>query len=216
VPSFQQQRETLERWRRFPALERMEAGVALTFDDGPDPDCTPAVLDALAAADARGVFFLVGEQVEEHPELARRVADEGHAVALHGFRHVEHDELGADVRADLERGAAAVADATGVEPRLYRPPYGRFTEESYRAVGELGLEPVYWSGWGGDWDPIPAERIADLAIRDLAPGTILLLHDSPRYAMRPSAAPTAEALPAILAAMRERELEPVTVPAEAA
>jgi peptidoglycan-N-acetylglucosamine deacetylase len=213
VPSFQQQRETLERWRRYPALERLEAGVALTFDDGPDPDCTPAVLDALAEAGVRAVFFLVGEQVEAHPELARRVADEGHAVALHGFRHVEHDELGAEVRADLERGAATTEAATGVQPRLYRPPYGRFSEESYRAVRELGLEPVYWSGWGGDWDPIPAERIADLAIRDLAPGAILLLHDSARYATRPSAAPTAEALPAILAAMRERGLEPVTVPA---
>jgi peptidoglycan/xylan/chitin deacetylase (PgdA/CDA1 family) len=213
VPSFQQQRETLERWRRYPALERMEEGVALTFDDGPDPDCTPAVLDALADAGARAVFFLVGEQVEAHPELARRVADEGHVVALHGFRHVEHDELGADARADLERGAAATTAATGVEPRLYRPPYGRFSEESYSAVRELGLAPVYWSGWGGDWDPIPAERIADLAIRDLMPGVILLLHDSARYASRPSAAPTAEALPAILAAMRERGLEPVCVPA---
>jgi peptidoglycan-N-acetylglucosamine deacetylase len=212
VPSFQQQRETLERWRRFPALERMKSGVALTFDDGPDPDCTPAVLNALAEADTSAVFFLVGEQVEAHPELARRVADEGHTVALHGFRHVEHDELGPDARADLERGAAAVVAATGAEPRLYRPPYGRFSEESYRAVGELGLEPVYWSGWGGDWDPIPAERIAELAIRDLDPGAILLLHDSARYATRPSAAPTAEALPAILAAMRERGLEPVPVP----
>jgi peptidoglycan/xylan/chitin deacetylase (PgdA/CDA1 family) len=213
VPSFQQQRETLERWRRFPALERVDAGVALTFDDGPDPDCTPAVLEGLAEAGARAVFFLVGEQVEAHPELARRVADEGHVVALHGFRHVEHDELGAEVRADLERGAAAVAAPPGAEPRLYRPPYGRFGEESYRAAGELGLRPVYWSGWGGDWDPIPAERIADLAIRDLFPGAILLLHDSARYATRPSAAPTAEALPAILAAMRDRDLEPVTVPA---
>jgi peptidoglycan/xylan/chitin deacetylase (PgdA/CDA1 family) len=213
VPSFQQQRETLERWRRYPALERVEAGVALTFDDGPDPDCTPAVLEGLAEAGARAVFFLVGEQVEAHPELTRRVADEGHVVALHGFRHVEHDELGAEVRADLERGAAAVSAASGAEPRLYRPPYGRFTEESYRAAGELGLRPVYWSGWGGDWDPIPAERIADLAIRDLLPGAILLLHDSARYATRPSAAPTAEALPAILAAMRDRDLEPVTVPA---
>jgi peptidoglycan/xylan/chitin deacetylase (PgdA/CDA1 family) len=213
VPSFQQQRETLERWRRYPALERVNEGAALTFDDGPDPDCTPAVLDALAEAGARAVFFLVGEQVEAHPELARRVADEGHVVALHGFRHVEHDELGAEVRADLERGAAATTAATGVAPRLYRPPYGRFSEQSYRAVRELELEPVYWSGWGGDWDPIPAERIADLAIRDLVPGVILLLHDSARYGTRPSAAPTAEALPAILAAMRERELEPVTVPA---
>jgi peptidoglycan-N-acetylglucosamine deacetylase len=142
VPSFQQQRETLERWRRFPAREWVEGGVALSFDDGPDPDATPAVLDALAQAGVRAVFFLVGEQVDEHPELARRVADEGHVVALHGFRHVEHDELGAEVRADLERGAATVAAATGAEPRLYRPPYGRFTEESSDAIRKLGLEPV--------------------------------------------------------------------------
>jgi peptidoglycan/xylan/chitin deacetylase (PgdA/CDA1 family) len=212
VPSFGQHRETLRRWERFPALERLDDGVALTFDDGPDSDCTPAVLDTLAAAGARGVFFLIGEQVEAHPELARRVAEEGHTVALHGFRHVEHDELGAKVRADLERGGAAVAAATGQEPRLYRPPYGRFTDESYAAVGELGLTPVYWSAWGCDWEPIPAERIAELTIRDLEPGAIVLLHDSPRYANRPSAAPTAEALPAILAALGERGLA-TTVPA---
>jgi peptidoglycan/xylan/chitin deacetylase (PgdA/CDA1 family) len=216
VPSFQQHRETLRRWERFPALERLDDGVALTFDDGPDPDATPAVLDALAAAGARGVFFLVGEQVVAHPELARRVAQEGHVVALHGFRHIEHDELGPAALADLERGAAATEAATGVQPALYRPPYGRFSEDSYAAVRELGLRPVYWSGWGSDWEPIPADRIADTAIRDLAPGTILLLHDSARYAVRPSAAPTAAALPAILAAMRERGLEPVTVPTQPA
>jgi peptidoglycan-N-acetylglucosamine deacetylase len=213
VPSFRQHRDTLERWRRFPARERGESGVAITFDDGPDPDATPAVLDALAAESTRAVFFLVGEQVEAHPELARRIADEGHQVALHGFLHVEHEELGDRARADLEHGAEAVAAATGVEPRLYRPPYGRFSERSYAAVGELGLEPVYWSGWGLDWEPVPAERIADTAIRDLSSGTIMLLHDSARYATRTSAMPTAEALPAILAAMRERELEPVTLPA---
>lgn len=213
MPSFQQHRETLERWRRFPALERVDAGLVLTFDDGPDPDATPAVLDVLDGAGAHAVFFLVGEQVEAHPEIARRITRDGHVVALHGFRHVEHDELGAGARSDLERGAAAIRTATGVEPRLYRPPYGRFSEQSYAAAGELALTPVYWSGWGMDWEPIPAERIADTAIRDLAPGTILLLHDSARYASRPSAVPTAEALPGILAAMRERELEPVTLSA---
>ena len=211
MPSFQQHRETLDRWRRFPALERLENGVALTFDDGPDPDATTAVLEALRTAEARAVFFLVGEQVEAHPELARQVADDGHVVALHGFRHVEHDELGDAARADLERSAAAVAAATGVDPRLYRPPYGRFSEQSYAAARELGLTPVYWSAWGSDWEPIPPERIAETAIRDLAPGAILLLHDSARYAARASAKPTAEALPAILAAMRERGLEPVTL-----
>jgi peptidoglycan-N-acetylglucosamine deacetylase len=208
LPSFGQYRETLGLWERFPGLERLgEGGIALTFDDGPDPDATPAVLDALAAGGAHAVFFLVGEQVEAHPELARRIGEEGHTIALHGFRHVEHEELGEGARADLERGAAAVLGATGAEARLYRPPYGRFSEASYAAARERGLTPVYWSGWGLDWEPIPADRIAETTIRDLTPGAILLLHDSARYAYRPSAAPTAEALPAILAAVEERGLE---------
>jgi peptidoglycan-N-acetylglucosamine deacetylase len=207
VPSFRQQLETIERWRRFPALERLDgARMALTFDDGPDPDATPAVLEALGVADAPGTFFLVGEQVEAHPGLAAEVAARGHAVGLHGHRHVEHDEL-ADPRADLERGAAALAEATGRQPTLFRPPYGRFSEASYTACGELGLSPVYWSAWGGDWEPIPPPRIADLVVRDVAPGAVVLLHDSARYAYRESAAATAEALPAVLKAIAAAGLE---------
>jgi peptidoglycan/xylan/chitin deacetylase (PgdA/CDA1 family) len=207
VPSFQQQLDTLERWRRFPGRERAESGVALTFDDGPDPDATPAVLDALEAAGARATFFMVGEQAMEHGALAREVAERGHGVGLHGHEHVEHDELGGRVKDDLARGLGTLEAATGRSPRLFRPPYGRFSEASYAACRTLGLEPVYWSGWGMDWEPIPAERIADTAIRDLTEGAIVLLHDSARYAYRESAAPTAEALPAILAAAGERGLE---------
>jgi peptidoglycan/xylan/chitin deacetylase (PgdA/CDA1 family) len=211
VPSFLQQLETTERWRRFPALERLEgAGVALTFDDGPDRDATPAVLEALRAAAAPATFFLVGEQVEAHPELAAEVAAGGHVVGLHGYRHVEHDEL-ADPRADLERGAAVLAAATGRSPALFRPPYGRFSAASYAACRELGLSPVYWSGWGCDWEPIPAARIADLVIRDIAPGAIVLLHDSARYAYRDSALPTAEALPAVVEATATAGLELVSL-----
>jgi peptidoglycan/xylan/chitin deacetylase (PgdA/CDA1 family) len=211
VPSFQQHLDTLERWRRFPSRERVEAGVVLSFDDGPDPDATPAVLDALEAGGARATFFMVGEQVMEHRALAREVAERGHEVGLHGHEHVDHHELGGRVKDDLARGLGTLEAATGTRPRLFRPPYGRFSEASYAACQALGLEPVYWSGWGMDWEPIPPERIADTAIRDLTDGTILLLHDSARYAYRESAAPTAEALPAILAAARERGLgiEPI-------
>lgn len=202
-------RATEERWLRFGGIERLEPAAgryALSFDDGPDPDATPAVLEALAAAGAAATFFLVGEQVEAHPELAREVAQRGHSVALHGHRHVEHDTL-ADPRADLERAAAAVAAATGIEPALYRPPYGRFSAASYAACAELGLAPVLWSAWGCDWEPIPAQRIADLVLRDLEPGTIVLLHDSARYAYRADARATADAIAPIHAAARERGLE---------
>src|SRR3954447_12222548 len=197
--------ETVERWRRFPARERVQRGVALTFDDGPDPDATPAVLDVLGRAGAHATFFLVGEQLLAHHELGRAAAEAGHEVALHGFRHVEHDELD-DPREDLLRGLDAIESATGVRPGLCRPPYGRFSEASFAACLELELEPIYWSAWGMDWEPLPADRIADLAARDLDDGAILLLHDSARYAPRSSARPTAEALDEILAGIRARGL----------
>ena len=210
MPSFQEQRDTLERWQRFPGRERTRSGVALTFDDGPDPDVTPAVLDILDAAGVRATFFLVGEQLLVHHELGGAIAAAGHEVALHGFRHVEHDEL-AEPRDDLLRGLDAVEAATGTRPTLVRPPYGRFSTASYAASRELGLEAVYWSAWGADWEAIGPIRIAELVRRDLTPGAIVLLHDSARYAERPSARPTVEALPAILADIRAAGLDAITV-----
>lgn len=198
MPSFREFRETEELWRRFPALERAEAGrgrTVLTFDDGPDEDSTPAVLDALDEIGARATFFMLGEQLMRHQAIGRRVVARGHEVALHGFGHENHARLTPQqARDDLARGLGAVEAATGRRPRFYRPPYGRFSEASYDACRTLGLEPVYWSAWGIDWETISAERIAELAGRDLADGVIVLLHDSPRYAERASAAPTAQAL----------------------
>jgi peptidoglycan-N-acetylglucosamine deacetylase len=214
MPHFSEQVDTLERWRLFPARERADGadGVVLTFDDGPDQDATPTVLDALEAAGARATFFLVGEQVESDPALAREIARRGHDVQLHGYRHVAHDLLAPDqAQHDLERGARALREATGVEARFYRPPYGRFSRDSYDACRALGLEAVYWSAWGTDWETISPQRIADLVTPDLAAGAVVLLHDSPRYGHRPSAVPTAEALPLIAASVAERGLPFLTL-----
>jgi peptidoglycan-N-acetylglucosamine deacetylase len=214
MPHWSEQVDTLERWRRLPARERAggAAGIVLTFDDGPDQDSTPAVLDALDAAGARATFFLVGEQVEAEPALAQEIATRGHDVQLHGYGHVAHDALTAEeARRDLERGARALRDATGIEPRFYRPPYGRFSSGSYDACLALGLEPVYWSAWGTDWETISAQRIAELILPDLAAGAVILLHDSPRYSHRPSARPTVDALPLIAARAEELGLQFLTL-----
>ena len=203
MPSFLQFRDTEELWRRFPGRERVDGErVALTFDDGPDPDATPAVLDALDEAGAKATFFMVGEQAMEHRALAREVAERGHEVALHGFEHREHSEMGGAARDDLARGLGTLEVATGRRPALFRPPYGRFSEASHAACADLRLEPVLWSAWGMDWEPLPAERIVDLATRDLAAGTIVVLHDSARYASRPDARATAEAVAGIADAAR--------------
>ena len=207
--SWGRQRETLARWSEFPALERLEGEqrVALTFDDGPDPDGTPAVLDALDAAGLKATFFMVGEQVKAAPALAREVAARGHDVALHGATHRRHRDLSPrDSRDEPAYGLGTIEAATARRPRWFRPPYGEFNEHSYEAVRAVGLEPVYWSAWGMDWETISAERILDLVERDLEPGAIVVLHDSVRYGHRPDVAATVEAIPLVAAAVAERGL----------
>jgi peptidoglycan/xylan/chitin deacetylase (PgdA/CDA1 family) len=181
------------------------SGAALTFDDGPDPAGTPAVLDALDAVGVKATFFLVGEQLMRNHAIARDAAARGHELALHGFEHVEHDSLRPQAaRDDIARGLGSFEAATGRKPRFFRPPYGRFSEASYDACRHLGLEPVYWSSWGMDWEAIGADRIADLVSRDLRDGAVVLLHDSPRYGHRPDARPTADAIAAIASYAAER------------
>jgi peptidoglycan-N-acetylglucosamine deacetylase len=204
VPSYRELLVTVERWREMPGLERVPSGIALTFDDGPDPDGTPRILDALDAAGAKATFFLVGEQLMRHHAVAREAAARGHELALHGYEHVEHASLRPQAaRDDLARAVGAFEAATGRKPRFFRPPYGRFSEPSYEACKHLCLEPVYWSAWGMDWEPIPGDRVADLATRDLAEGDIVLLHDSTRYAHRPDCGPTADAVGGVAARAAE-------------
>src|SRR5215208_6737928 len=102
--------------------------VGLTFDDGPHPDGTPAVLEALAAGGASATFFLAGEQVVQRPALAARIVTAGHRVALHCFQHRNFMRLSPRrAREDLARGAAAIEDATGVAVTEFRPPLGYLT-----------------------------------------------------------------------------------------
>jgi peptidoglycan/xylan/chitin deacetylase (PgdA/CDA1 family) len=210
--------ELAERWRRFPGLERVEAPgrAVLTFEDGPDREHTPAVLDALEAEGLLATFFLVGEQLMNAPRLGRELRQRGHEVALHGFEHVDHDSLHpGQARDDLARALGAIEAATAVRPRWCRPPYGRFSEASYGACAHLGFEPVYWSAWGPQEESTPAERIAEAVGRGLDEGAIVVLLDSARYAPGTSAGSTAAAVRLIAAQARERGLELVTLGAVA-
>jgi peptidoglycan-N-acetylglucosamine deacetylase len=184
--------------------------VALTFDDGPHPEGTPAVLDALAAAGARATFFVLGEQVERHPGLVERIVAGGHAVALHG--HTHRMPLTLTPRAfadDLARGAALVADAAGRPPRWYRPPRGKFSWPALATVRARGLEPLLWSSDPRDFSP--RSDIVGNATRGLGPGAVLLLHDSDAYATPGSHRRTAAALPRLLEEIERRGLETVAL-----
>jgi len=182
--------------------------VALTFDDGPHPDGTPRMLDLLARAGARATFFLVGEQVERRPSLAAEIVAAGHEVAVHCHRHRNLMRVTpARTRADLDRAAAAVADAAGVEPRRYRPPYGILTAPALRHARRLGWETVLWRRDGRDWEAAatPASIAGRLLGRARA-GDVLLLHDADWYSAPGSWRRTAGALELVLVRLAERGL----------
>ncbi len=186
--------------------------IALTFDDGPHPQGTPAVLAALAAADARATFFLVGEQVRRWPALAAEIAAAGHAIALHGDRHVLQLRIPpARLAADLDRGHATIAEATGIEPTLYRPPYGIFSPAGLALARRRGWRALLWSRWGRDWRRhIAPARIAALVSDGLVPGDVLLLHDADHYSAPGSWRRTADALPLVFAELERRGLRTTT------
>ncbi|HWE08613.1 MAG TPA: polysaccharide deacetylase family protein [Solirubrobacteraceae bacterium] len=187
-------------------------GVALTFDDGPHPEGTPAVLALLEEAGVRATFFLVGEQVERRPELAARIRSAGHLVGLHGYRHrLQLRMTAAQVAGDLERGAAVIEDAVGAGPVCWhRPPYGIYSPAGLAAARGGGLTPLLWSRWGKDWRKFTTPgRIAARATRALVPGDVILLHDGDFYSARGSHRRTASALGTILSELNRRKLDTV-------
>jgi peptidoglycan-N-acetylglucosamine deacetylase len=175
--------------------------VALTFDDGPHPEGTPAILEILARERACATFFVIGEQVQRRPALVAEIAAAGHLVALHGYRHRLQPRMRADeVTDDINRGIEVVHGATGIDVRWHRPPFGIYSAAGLRSVRTAGLRPLLWSRWGKDWRKFTTSaRIAARATRDLSAGDVILLHDADFYSSRHSHRRTVEALPTILA-----------------
>jgi peptidoglycan/xylan/chitin deacetylase (PgdA/CDA1 family) len=171
----------------------------LTFDDGPDPDATPRVLDQLDQLDVHATFFLLGAEVRRAPELARLIVAGGHELGLHGFAHPPYDRLSAaQAQEDLAQGLEAIETATGLRPCWFRPPYGKLSAVSHQVCLSMDLRVVYWSAWGLDWEEVGPNAICSEVVSALAPGAVVLLHDSARYGRRSSAKPTADALGAIV------------------
>jgi peptidoglycan/xylan/chitin deacetylase (PgdA/CDA1 family) len=188
-------------------------GVAITFDDGPHPQGTPAVLETLREAGATATFFLAGEQVARRPALTAEIVAAGHRVELHCHRH--RNLLRLTVREfldDAERARTAIEEATGQEIADYRPPYGIFSMATLRAVRRRGWRPVLWSRWGRDWSRhATAESIGRRASAGIEAGDVVLLHDADYYSARGSWVRTAAALPLILAELERLGLKSVSL-----
>jgi peptidoglycan-N-acetylglucosamine deacetylase len=187
--------------RAFGIRRRLDGpGIALTFDDGPHPEGTPAVLEILDRHAVAATFFLVGEQVARTPSLAAEIVAAGHEIAVHGYAHtLLLRRLPRTLSDDLDRALDTIGDATGVMPRAYRPPYGVFSATGLLLCRRRGWEPVLWSRWGRDWGSRETpDAIARRAAARIESCDIVLLHDADHYSSPGSWRRTAAALPRIL------------------
>ena len=177
-------------------------GIALTFDDGPHSQGTPAVLEILERAGAHATFFLVGEQLERCPALVAEIAAAGHEIGIHGYRHaLLLKRTPRELNGDFDRVAALVGEATGRAARYYRPPYGVFSTAGLVLARRHGWEPLLWSRWGRDWSARETpETIASRVTANLAGGDVVLLHDADHYSSTDSWRRTVAALPWIIEA----------------
>lgn len=201
-------------WTRLPAAAAARGDIAITLDDGPDPDVTPAVLDVLEAAGARASFFCIGEQARRYPALCRAMVTRGHSVENHSHRHRLGFALSGYRGFVAEVGAAqaTLADITGQAPRFFRAPFGIRNPLLEPALCRFGLQLASWTRRAFDTrEGAPAE-VSRRLLRGLAAGDILLLHDG-NAARTPAGRPVIlEALPQVLAAARAAGLRPVSLP----
>jgi len=181
----------------------MQDSVALTFDDGPDSDATPRILECLAEHGVPATFFMVGQQVKAHPEVARDVVSRGHEAANHGYSHRHLWTCGPGAtRREIQLGHSAVEEETGRHPRAFRPPWGIFNAWANAAAMSLGERPVIWSvrSEGFAWRP-SAEEMAEHIVSRTQGGDIINLHDAGGFPDTPQR--VLAALPAVISRLRD-------------
>ncbi|MBN1291468.1 MAG: polysaccharide deacetylase family protein [Candidatus Latescibacteria bacterium] len=153
--------------------------LALTFDDGPDPDITPMVLETLETIGARGTFFMVGEKVAKYPDIARMVADSGHLIGNHSMTHNKMFlTRKKEVERELEESQTIIRDTIGMKPRWFRPPYGMFDFTVADVVKRKGMSIVLWTVLSGDYSEYPPDKILEIVKPFMRPGAIMVFHDT--------------------------------------
>jgi peptidoglycan/xylan/chitin deacetylase (PgdA/CDA1 family) len=169
------------RVRHAPILRMSGLGntMLLTFDDGPNPDYTPHILDTLARYDVRATFFVCGEMADWNRDLLARMADEGHVVGNHTWTHPLLTKLSRrEIRPELERTSDIIEKAYGERPLWFRAPYGAWNRATFRLNAELGMEPLAWSVDSLDWTTPGTSTIVRRVEHGAAPGVVVLSHDA--------------------------------------
>lgn len=200
-------------WVSLPAASAARREVALTIDDGPDPEVTPRVLDVLDEAGVRATFFCIGWRARQAPDLCREIVARGHAVENHGDSHSHAFSLFGPgrMRADIAAAQATLADLTGRAPRFFRATAGLRNPWLEPVLAELDLQLAAWTRRPFDTVNADPERVLQRLTRNLGPGDILLMHDG-HAAHTPSGEPVIlSTLPRLLQRLKQERLQPVTL-----
>lgn len=150
----------------------------LTFDDGPDPQTTPLLLELLDQAQVKATFFLIGSKAARHEDLLAKIAGAGHTIGNHTYNHQFMPGLSTrQIECEIDKTQALIESVTGKPARLFRPPFGIMDGRAARLLAERRVDPVYWGSVPLDWEVPGAGRVVARVMRRLASGTLIVLHE---------------------------------------
>lgn len=199
--------------RTFTGLARGAKQLALTYDDGPNDPHTLRLLEVLARHNVHATFFLIGDFVQQRPEIARTIVGAGHVVGNHTFTHpLLTLKSAAAIRAELAACRQALQDAVGEHSNLFRPPYGGRRPAVLRIARELSLEPIMWNVMAYDWTAPPAAVIERKVARKIRGGDVILLHDGGHRQMGADRSQTVLATDQLIARYRSEGYDFLTIP----
>src|ERR1039458_235974 len=199
--------------RTFAGGSRGTKQIALTYDDGPNDPHTLKLLDVLAKHNVRATFFIIGRYVRQRPDIARAVAQAGHIIGNHTFRHpLLIFKSAAPTRTQLLEGQYVLQDAIGEHSSLFRPPFGGRPPATLRIARSLGLETVMWNVTGYDWNAPPAAVIERKVANQIRGGDVILLHDGGHKQMGADRSQTVIATDGLIARYKAEGYEFVAIP----
>lgn len=203
-----------ENWTSLPEASVQRGEIALTIDDGPDPDVTPQVLKILDSYQVKATFFCIGQRAETYPELCREIVRRGHAVENHTQHHWHYFSLLVNpkkIQAEIEAAQHSLTRITGIQPVFFRPTAGLRNFLLEPILCRLGLQLASWTRRGFDTRQIDAAVVLNKLLLNLQAGDILLLHDGNAGRTAAGVPMILEVLPPLLEAIKTVNLQPVTL-----
>ncbi len=203
IASLEEERKAEEERRRKEALASKKL-VALTFDDGPSATVTERILQTLNQYDAKATFYMLSQNVAAYPDLAKKIADQGHEIANHSETHANLNAISRErAKEEVVASQTTIRDITGVEPKTFRPPYGNYNSNTVELVEQSNQSIVLWSVDTLDWQSLNADAVYQQVVNHTVSGSIVLMHDIH--------ATTADALPSVMEYLKTQGFEFVTV-----